>query len=226
MGLSQEILEQLNPGLAESGLKAGMVLKVPKTSIDGVDLAAMEETRLTNQLKFFRPKSIALILPFKANTIHFDSIQSAKQQIHRDGYIRIATEFYAGVEMALDSAKRLGISTTLDVLDSEANSETVRRLIQTHDFSKYDVVLGPLTLENSNIIAQTLQSSTTAVVSPFVKFNQRTANLIQTIPDDEWMADKLLRHAQKDSTPHQSLIISDSKSINRAKKNSDRKSVV
>ena len=218
LGLSQEILEQLNPGLAESGLKAGMVLKVPKTSIDGVDLAAMEETRLTNQLKFFHPKSIALILPFKANTIDFDSIQSAKQQIQRDGYIRIATEFYAGVEMALDSAKRLGISTTLDVLDSEANSETVRRLIQTHDFSKYDVVLGPLTLENSNIIAQTLQSSTTAVVSPFVKFNQRTANLIQTIPDDEWMADKLLRHAQKDSTPHQTLIISDSKSINRAKK--------
>ena len=218
LGIAQDVLEQLNPGLAESGLKVGMVLKVPKTSIEGVDLSALEETKLTDQLKFLRPKSVALLLPFKVNSIDFDSIKLAKQQIQRDGYIRISTEFYAGVEMALDSAQRLGISVALDVFDTEASPQTTNRLLRTNDFSKYDFILGPLTQKNNNTVAQALQSTNTAVVSPFVKFTQRADNLIQTIPDDEWMAEKLLRHAQKDTIPHQTLIISDSKSIKRAKK--------
>jgi len=218
LGIKQDILEQLNPGLAETGLKVGMVLKVPKTSIEGVDLSALEETKLTDQLKFLRPKSVALLLPFKVNTIDFDSIKLAKQQIQRDGYIRISTEFYAGVEMALDSAQRLGISVVLDVFDNEASPQTTNRLLRANDFSQYDLVLGPLTQKNNNIVAQALQSTNTAVVSPFVQFTQREDNLIQTIPDDEWMAEKLLRLAQKDTIPHQTLIISDSKSINRVKK--------
>jgi LysM repeat protein len=218
LGIAQDVLEQLNPGLAETGLKVGMVLKVPKTSIEGIDLDALEKTQLVNQLKFLSPKSVALILPFKVNTIDFDSIKLAKQQIQRDGYIRIATEFYSGVEMALDSAQRLGISVALDVFDTEANPQTTNRLLRANDFSKYDVVLGPLSSENSNIVAQALQPTNTPVVSPFVKFNNRTDNLIQTIPNDEWMAEKLLRHAKKDTIPHNTLIISDSKSIKRAKK--------
>ena len=84
LGIAQDVLEQLNPGLAETGLKVGMVLKVPKTSIEGVDLSALEETILADQLKFLSPKSVALILPFKVNTIDFDSIKLAKQQILRD----------------------------------------------------------------------------------------------------------------------------------------------
>ena len=218
LGIAQDVLEQLNPGLAETGLKVGMVLKVPKTSIEGIDLDALEKTQLVNQLKFLSPKSVALILPFKVNTIDFDSIKLAKQQIQRDGYIRIATEFYTGVEMALDSAQRLGISVALDVFDTEANTQTTNRLLRANDFSKYDVVLGPLSSENSNIVAQAMQPTNTPVVSPFVKFDNRTDNLIQTIPNDEWMAEKLLRHAKNDTIPHNTLIISDSKSIKRAKK--------
>ena len=218
LGVRQEVLEELNPGLIETGLKVGMVLKVPNSSLASIDLEAIEETRLADQLKFLRPKKIALILPFKAKLIDFDSTQLAKQQIQRDGYIRISTEFYAGVEMALDSAKRLGISTDLDVFDSEADLLVTNSLLRNNDFTQYDFVLGPLTALNSNSIAEALQSNNIPVVSPFVKFERCTPNLIQTIPNDNWMADKLLRYAETDSIPHQTLIISDSKSLARAQK--------
>ena len=218
LGVRQEVLEELNPVLLETGLKVGMVLKVPNSNLASIDLEAREETRLADQLKFLRPKKIALILPFKAKLIDFDSTQLAKQQIQRDGYIRISTEFYAGVEMALDSAKRLGISTDLDVFDSEADLLATNSLLRNNDFSQYDFVLGPLTALNSNSIAEALQSKNIPVVSPFVKFERCTPNLIQTIPNDDWMADKLLRYAETDSIPHQTLIISDSKSLARAQK--------
>ena len=215
LGIRQDSLELLNPGLAETGLKAGMVLKVPAEHIKDIDLTALEVTHLADQLQYFSPKSVALMLPFKANLVDFDSIKLAKQQIQRDGYIRISTEFYAGVEMALDSAKRLGISTTLAVYDTEASPQTTAQLLQTHNFSKHDVVLGPLTSNNITLVAQNLQQTTTAVVSPFVKLDKNYPNLIQTIPNEEWLAEKLLNYVKKDTIPHQTLIIYDSKSTNR-----------
>ena len=217
LGIRQDSLELLNPGLAETGLKVGMVLKVPAEHIKDIDLTALEVTHLADQLQYFSPKSVALMLPFKANLVDFDSIKLAKQQIQRDGYIRISTEFYAGVEMALDSAKRLGISTTLAVYDTEASPQTTAQLLQTHNFSKYDVVLGPLTSNNITFVAQNLQQTSTAVISPFVKLDKNYPNLIQTIPNDEWLAEKLLNYVKKDTIPHQTLIIYDSKSTNRVK---------
>lgn len=218
LGVRQEVLEELNPGLVEKGLIVGMVLKVPNSSLASIDLEAIEETRLADQLRFLRPKKIALVLPFKAKSVHFESDQFARQQIQRDGYIRISTEFYAGVEMALDSAKRLGVSTDLDVFDSEADLITTNRLLRNNDFSKYDFVLGPLTALNSNSLAEALQSKNIAVISPFANFDSSKPNLIQSIPNDNWMADKLLRYAKTDSIPHQTLVISDSKSLARAQK--------
>ena len=218
LGVRQEVLEELNPGLVEKGLIVGMVLKVPNSSLASIDLEAIEETRLADQLRFLRPKKIALVLPFKAKSVHFESDQFARQQIQRDGYIRISTEFYAGVEMALDSAKRLGVSTDLDVFDSEADLIATNRLLRNNDFSKYDFVLGPLTALNSNSLAEALQSKNIAVISPFANFDSSKPNLIQSIPNDNWMADKLLRYAKTDSIPHQTLVISDSKSLARAQK--------
>ena len=215
LGITQDSLEQLNPILKVTGLKQGMVLKVPVASIEGVDL---HSTDLSQQIKYLSPKKIALLLPFKSNSIDFDSIQLAKQQIQLDGYIRISTEFYAGVEMALDSAKVLGISTNLDVFDTEAKPQIIRQLLVSKDFSKYDLVLGPMTLKNCQLVSESLKATNTAVVSPFVKFDTRNSNLIQTIPSDQWMADKLLTYAKKDSISHQTVVISDSKSMNRIAK--------
>jgi hypothetical protein len=53
------------------------------------------------------------------------------------------------------------------------------------------------------------------VVSPFVKLDVNYPNLLQTIPNDDWMAEKLLNYAKKDTIPHQTLIIYDSKSKGR-----------
>lgn len=215
LGIDRDSLEQLNPILKETGLKNGMVLKVPKSNLKGVDLKI---TDLTAQLKHFNPKEIALLLPFKTNSIDFDSIHLAKKQIQRDGYIRISTEFYAGLEMALDSAKQLGISINLEVFDTEANPQKTQKLLLNNDLSKYDLVIGPITSGNCKQVAQSLQASNTAVVSPFVKFDALNSNLIQSIPADDWMADKLLTYAKKDSIPNQILIISDSKSMTRVSK--------
>ena len=48
-----------------------------------------------------------------------------------------------------------------------------------------------------------------------MKFDKRSSNLIQIILDDDWISKKLLTHAAKDTIAHETLIISDSKSLGR-----------
>ena len=117
--------------------------------------------------------------------------------------------------MALDSAKALGISVNLDVYDTEANPVKLRSLIREIEFSKYDLILGPVTAQNCIILSNSLELNKIALFSPFVKFDKRSSNLIQTIPNDEWISDKLLTHAVRDTIGHETLIISDSKSLGR-----------
>ena len=210
LGIDRDSLEKLNPILKEIGLIAGMILKIPSNK--NLDSKSVE---LIKSIKYFRPKSIALLLPFKANSINFDSLQIAKQQIKRDGYIRISTEFYSGVEMALDSIKELGISVDLDVYDTDASLIKVKDLLNNNDFSKYDAIIGPMTVQNCDLLSKSLEGQKTPVFSPFVKFEKRSSNLLQTIPNEEWISDKLLKYAKKDTISHETLVISDYNSRNK-----------
>ena len=221
-GITDNQLKLLNPDL-DTILKTGKIIKLPNIDFKSVKDEKNNELYLLNEnldlkSKYLNPKSIALILPFNAHEISFDSTNLAKQQIQRNVYTKISTDFYNGVRTGLDSLQRLGISIKLDVFDSEANVDVLKKLINENDFSKYDVIIGPIRLENLNFLAQFLEDDKINVISPFVKLNKRTSNLIQTIPSDEYMSNKMLEFAKKVGVSHNILIISDSKSIHRADK--------
>ncbi|MCB0398649.1 MAG: LysM peptidoglycan-binding domain-containing protein, partial [Winogradskyella sp.] len=62
-GLTQEELEDLNPELKESGLKAGMVLKIPASAETTSSLLDVETTNLESKIKNYKVKKLALMLP-------------------------------------------------------------------------------------------------------------------------------------------------------------------
>ena len=97
LGLSKEVLDSLNPQLAIKGLKLGMVLKVPKLSVKNIEKALVFTTSLSDSFVDLSPVNIGLLLPFKTKSIDSESLNLAKAQLKRDGYINIATDFYSGV---------------------------------------------------------------------------------------------------------------------------------
>ena len=87
-GLTQEQLEKLNPELEASGLKEGMVLKIPfkaeNSTIEGVvseTKSNLEEVNLTNVTKDRSTKTVAVMLPFGLHKVNTDSIYDTKKQI-------------------------------------------------------------------------------------------------------------------------------------------------
>ena len=213
LGLTKEELTTLNPELIAQGLKLGMVLKIPKSSIQNIASELFPFVNLSDTLVNSSTKKIALLLPFKTKSIDFDSLNLAKSQLKRDGYINISTDFYAGVVMAIDSAKRLGISTKLAVFDTNAKMLDLKTVLLQTNFSNYDAILGPITAQNLELTAQYVQKENVHVVSPFVKTKNSYPNLFQTIPDEKWMRTKMVNYVKSDTIPHQTLIIYDAKNL-------------
>ena len=213
LGLTKTQLESLNPELVNQGLKLGMVLKIPKLNIRKIATESFPVVNLSDSLVDFSTKKIALLLPFKSKSIDFDSLDLAKSQLQRDGYINISTDFYAGVVTAIDSAKRLGISTELEVFDTNAEPLDLKSILLQTNFSDYDAILGPITVQNLELTAKYAQRDSVPVVSPFVKTMAIYPNLFQTIPDENWMRTKMVNYVKSDTIPHQTLIIHDAKNL-------------
>ena len=211
LGLSKELLVSLNPELEKEGLKLGMVLRVPRSSVKDIETALVFTTTLSDSLVDLTVKNIGLLLPFKTKSIDSDSLFLAREQLKRDGYINLSTDFYSGVAIAIDSAKQLGISVNLDVFDTNAKALDVKTILNETDFSKYDLILGPITYKNLELTAQHVLKDNIPVVSPFVNSKKSYSNLFQTIPDLDWMRSKMVSYVKTDTIPHRTLIIYDSK---------------
>ncbi|WP_040251319.1 PBP1 and LysM peptidoglycan-binding domain-containing protein [Psychroserpens mesophilus] len=211
LGVTQDQLETLNPELKEGGLKLGMVLKVPgniKTTNVVIDVA---NTNLSSNLKNLSPKRIALMLPFGLNKVDVDSVQEAKKMMRTNGLLSVSLDFHTGVLMALDSAKQLGISTNLKVIDTKNQIAEISKILEANDFSEYDAVIGPLMPTSLERVASKLKRDNVPVISPLTMPTNLYDNVFQTIPSDDLLEQAIIKYVKKDSLPKHIVIISDSK---------------
>jgi LysM repeat protein len=209
LNLTQEQLEKLNPELKETGLKAGMVLKVPSgTDVVG-SLANVETTNLKGSLKNFETKKIALIMPYQLNKVDVDAVEETKDRIKNNRLFSIILDFHVGVMMALDSAKQLGVSTDLKVLDTRKQAGTTSRLLEENDFSDYDAVIGPLDDVSFDRVATTMRRYNVPVLAAMNKPKEVYSNVFQTVPEDKLLRKKIIDFVKADSLKTKVIIISD-----------------
>jgi LysM repeat protein len=213
LGLTKEELEDLNPELIDGGLKVGMILKVPMEAGNIYGLSEeIESTSLISKISNFEPKRLAVILPFRLHRIDFDSIEETKEYIKQDRSLAISLDFHTGVLMAIDSARRLGISTKLDVFDSKARASEVSSILQQNNFDEYDAVIGPLTAESFDRMANALNDYNVPAISPVTQPKKLYNNVFQTIPPDELLRERIIAYVKRDTAFHGNMmIISDGK---------------
>ncbi len=218
-GLEQSELERLNPGLAESGLKEGMVLKIPyngatqatqaNNNTDVVD-NVHQINKLENAILDTETKNIAIMLPFQLNSVNTDSIFDAKQKIKNSRALALTLDFYSGVLMAFDSLKKLGVNLKVDVYDTQNRLSHTTALVRNNDFSNTHAVIGPLFPKNFNAVAAALETRNVPVISPITKSVNLGNNVFQSRPSEDNMEKKIIDYFIADSTA-QVIIISDIK---------------
>ena len=212
LGLEQDELEALNPDLKETGLKDGMVLKIPYTNkVLGSETATATQVNLENRIINKKMKHIAVMLPFRLNRVNFDSLRNTKSSIKTDQYLNASLDFYSGVLIALDSLKKLGVSLKVDVYDTRYQVSEVIKILNENNFKDVDAVIGPLTPETFEKVATELKGMNVPVVSPIGTNLTLYDNVFQSRPSDDLLKSKLINYVKADSLPKNIVIISDTK---------------
>ncbi len=157
-GVEEEELLKLNPELKE-GLRAGMVILVPKKSREEADSGVASPgnapaRELPGTGKTF---NIGLYLPITAAVT--DSTKTSAKSLS-------FLAFYQGVLMAVDQLSKSGIKAKLFVYDTEKQASTVESLVRKPEFLSLDLLIGPVYPEFQRTVSELSAKNRIPMISP------------------------------------------------------------
>ena len=219
LGVDKATLDSLNPTLKETGLKAGMILKIPgEQSGDFIienDLL-VERVNLADSVFQKTDVKLALLLPFKVNEIEFDSIEDTKRLLQDRNLHTLSLDFYTGVLFALKQAKERGLSVELSTFDTENSFAKLDEISDQLAAAQTDFIVGPLIPANFDYVSNKKEVIEIPKIAPLssnpVVFRK---NVYQSITRAETFRTKMYDYLEQviDTTQHV-IIVADS--LNRS----------
>lgn len=222
LGVGKAQLDSLNPQLLQGGLKAGMILKIPKketVNFQIQDDLLIERVSLMDSMIKRKNVNLALLLPFKLNAIPMDSLHLVQDLMRTRNLHTVALDFYFGVRMAAETAAKAGISVDMSVFDTQNSMMKIRQMTLDHDFSSYDALIGPLIPTNFNYAATLSPLREVPKVSPLstVPITIKE-NVYQSVSLKQTLRDRMFEYLERElDTTHHVVVIADS--LNRGVEN-------
>lgn len=195
--ISEEKLIAINPELKE-GVKEGLFIKIPKI-LSKMSTDAFVPTIIPNK----EIKAI-LMLPFMSHKSKTDFAKNRRADV--------ATDFYLGAMMALDSVKKQGLSVDMKVFDTQNSKTKLSSLLASGNLSKADVMIGPLFFGNVEFVSNLLKNKEVAIVSPISQKNHAPLlnnKLIQGAASEEKKIDKIVSYIKSNYNGENLLIVTD-----------------
>ncbi|WP_187240737.1 LysM peptidoglycan-binding domain-containing protein [Mesonia sp. HuA40] len=179
-----------NPQLKQSGLKEGMQIKLPKKVNVQVAGLSTDKVNLAENISDYSTQKVAVMLPLSLDNINDGNKADV---LKKDKVLRIALDFYSGVEAAIRKAELLGITVEAKVYDTQRNSQKVASIINNNDFDQVDFVVGPFFTKTVETASKLLESKKIPVLSPISSGEiNGGVNLIQTRPTDIMMQQSII----------------------------------
>jgi len=219
LGVDQQTLDSLNPTLRETGLLAGMILKIPGDQSGDYlieDDLLVERVNLADSLFQKKNINLALLLPFKVNEIEFDSIEDTKRLLQDRNLHTLSLDFYTGVLFALEQLADQGLSVELSTYDTENNYAALDKVSNQLAASPPDVIVGPLIPSNFDYVSNKKELINIPKVAPLssnpVVYRK---NVYQSITRPETFRTKMYEYLERViDTTHHVVIVADS--LNRS----------
>jgi DNA-binding transcriptional regulator/RsmH inhibitor MraZ len=128
---------------------------------------------------------IALLLPFYKNlndtlVSSFENKEDANNIIL--GKSKMALEFMQGIQLALDSLEKTGVSINLVVYDTRNDSSKVLEILQSRLLDSVDIIIGPIYSKNMKLISDRYGNDKKhTLISPLSKSSEFLKNNFSTI---------------------------------------------
>ncbi|THH41906.1 ABC transporter substrate-binding protein [Neolewinella litorea] len=109
-----------------------------------------------------------------------------------------ALHFYSGAELALEEIQKGKIAFDARVQDSRANPRKVQSILQSPEYQRSQLIIGPYLKENVTLVAEAVRGQEKVLISPYsaaTGVSEKNTNYIQVNPTLETHLRQLLGHA-------------------------------
>ncbi|MDC3276231.1 LysM peptidoglycan-binding domain-containing protein [Flavobacteriaceae bacterium] len=211
LGVDEVLLDSLNPNLKETGLIAGMILKIPGGQSGNYkieDDLLVERVNLVDSIFLKEEINFSLLLPFKANEIVFDSVGDTKKLLSARNLHTLSLDFYSGVIFALDDINKKGLKIVLNTYDTENNYSKLDEIVDELVTKRTDFIVGPLIPSNFDYV------SNKKVIENIPKINPLSTNPVvsrknvyQSITTAETLRKKMFTYLDRVIDTTQNVVI-------------------
>ena len=164
---------------------------------------------------------LAVLLPFKAKS--YDSI-TAKNIFNSTNssatLANIVTDFYMGLEIAVDSIKNQGIDLNVAVFDTGNRGTNVPRILAENNLTDSDVIIGPFYAAKTELVARTVNAP---VIFPHFSNKQQNftaTTLVKASPDKSMYTKFLIDYLKDNYKGEEIFIVGDGSNDSNIKTNS------
>lgn len=204
-------------GLTSSSLREGQILKIP------IKVERVEEVLIKPV-----PEDVAVegfYDPFGSGPITFEPKERYKVVMmlpfmtgvsgkRAEAISNIATQFYMGAKLALDSLNGLGLNADIKVVDTKNDSTTIANLLNSEEFSDVDVIVGPLFKNYLKQVAEFGRENKVRVVIPSEIDNsvlEGNRLVYQTLPSRDNLSYNLGRYLALNKSNHKIVLVNTGK---------------
>lgn len=174
--VSQSQIKEMNDGLP-NGLRTGDIIKIrikkEKTDVIVKDPGTITTDQNNIAVVFKDKYTVALFAPLTLwKNAQLEAKRSAQDERKIYGLTKLSVDFYNGVQLALDSLEKAGISVNLKVFDTGKDSATVAKVIAANKLENVDLILGPFFKTNVVLIADYAKENKIPMIIPVQQSNK------------------------------------------------------
>lgn len=221
LGLGYKELLELNPDLA-TGLKAGMVLKIPRDKATNLEIKhslVLDKINLLDSIHLDHKPRLLFLLPFRLDRINLSDTENAGKAIQTRNDSKYSLGLYSGALIALDSMARLGVSVDVKTYDNELSLAKTKEILRQENLADFNAIFGPLDQPSLQEVAVRADAYRVPVIAPIPITNDISLdNVFFSYTSDEILRQRMLDYMQEQVTDQNILVIADAR--NQAVKDS------
>lgn len=213
LGLTYKDLLELNPELSD-GLKAGMVLKLPKDQKGDFDVRnslVLDKINLMDSINVANKPKIVFMLPFRLDKLNLSDKEEVADIIENRNSLKYSLGLYSGALIALDSIADLGVSVDVDTYDNQLSLTKTKEILRGENLNTVSAIIGPLDLASLKETAVRAKDSQVPVIAPIpAESDLSLSNVFFSYTPNEVLRERMLDYAQEQYEDQNIVIIADS----------------
>ncbi|MGC1516554.1 MAG: LysM peptidoglycan-binding domain-containing protein [Maribacter sp.] len=214
-GMTWDELIKLNPDL-KGGLKAGMVLKLPKDKVGDFEVRnslVLDKINLLDSINVDVNPKILFLLPFRLDKLNLSDKELTVKTIENRNSLKYSLGLYSGALVALDSLKSLGVSVDVKTLDNQLSQAHTKQLLLSENIGGYNAVFGPLDVPSLKETAVQAAKFNVPVIAPVPADSDISLNnVFFSYTEQPVLRKHILDFAEKQRTTETILVIADEQS--------------